>query len=100
VSHGSHFVAKRLRELRAQATLSQEQAAALVGVTFKYYQRLESGAVSGIRLSTIEKVAHAYGIDLTSFFARRSPKTRMPKALPPPHRVRSPRRWVEPGRPS
>jgi transcriptional regulator with XRE-family HTH domain len=92
VSNGSQFVAKRLRELRAQAALSQEQAAALVVVTFKYYQRLESGVILGIRLSSIEKIAHAYGIDLASFFARRNPKIRKPKALPPPHRARRPRR--------
>ena len=92
MSHGSQFVAKRLRELRSQAGLSQEQSAALIGVTFKYYQRLESGAVPGIRLSTLEKVANAYSIDLASFFSRRCPKIRKPKALPPPHRSRKPRR--------
>lgn len=88
MSQGSQFVATRLRELRVQAILSQEQAAALVGLTFKYYQRLESGAVPGIRLSTIEKIAHAYGIDLASFFASRKPKIRKPKVVPPPHRRR------------
>ena len=64
----------------------------MVGVTFKYYQRLESGVVLGIRLSTIEKVAKAYGIELAAFFAKGVPKIRKPKALPPPHRTRRPRR--------
>jgi len=86
VSDASQFVASRLRELRDQAALSQEQAADLVRVTFKYYQRLESGKVLGIRISTIEKAAVAYGIDLATFFAKRRPKIRALKALPPPHR--------------
>jgi len=86
VSDASQFIASRLRQLRSQADLSQEQAADLVGVTFKYYQRLESGRVLGIRISTVEKIAKAYGIDLGAFFSRRKPKVRKLKALPPPHR--------------
>ncbi len=92
MSFASEFVASRLRELRAQAAFSQEQAAALVGVTFKYYQRLESGTVLGIRLTTIEKIAKAYGIELAMFFAKRKPKIRKPKAVPPPHRAKRPAR--------
>jgi transcriptional regulator with XRE-family HTH domain len=88
VSDASQFIASRLRQLRSQADLSQEQAADLVGVTFKYYQRLESGRVLGIRISTVEKIAKAYGIDLGAFFSRRKPKVRKLKALPPPHRKR------------
>lgn len=86
MSKASTFVAGRLRQLRSQAALSQEQAADLVGVTFKYYQRLESGGVLGMRLSTIEKVVNAYGIGLEDFFSGRNPKVRKLKALPPPHR--------------
>jgi transcriptional regulator with XRE-family HTH domain len=88
VSEASQFVASRLRQLRSQAALSQEQAADLVGVTFKYYQRLESGRVLGIRISTVEKITKAYDIDLAAFFSKRKPKTRKLKALPPPHRKR------------
>jgi transcriptional regulator with XRE-family HTH domain len=88
VSDASQFIAGRLRQLRTQAAFSQEQAADLVGVTFKYYQRLESGRVLGIRISTVEKVIKAYGIDLAAFFAKRMPKLRKLKAVPPPHRKR------------
>jgi len=58
----------------------------LVGITFKYYQRLESGAVLGIRLSSVEKITKAYGIDLETFFSKRKPKVRKFKVPPPPHR--------------
>jgi transcriptional regulator with XRE-family HTH domain len=88
VSDASQFIAGRLRVLRSQAALSQEQAADLVGITFKYYQRLESGTVVGIRLSSIEKITKAYGIDLETFFSKRKPKVRKFKVLPPPHRKR------------
>jgi len=88
VSDASQFIAGRLRQLSTQAAFSQEQAADLVGVTFKYYQRLESGRVLGIRISTVEKVIKAYGIDLAAFFAKRMPKLRKLKAVPPPHRKR------------
>ena len=88
MSDASQFIAGRLRQLRTQAAFSQEQAADLVGVTFKYYQRLESGRVLGIRISTVEKVIKAYGIDLAAFFAKGMPKLRKLKAVPPPHRKR------------
>jgi transcriptional regulator with XRE-family HTH domain len=86
VSEASQFIAGRLRILRSQASLSQEQAADLVGITFKYYQRIESGAVLGIRLSSVEKITKAYGIDLETFFSKRKPKVRKFKVPPPPHR--------------
>jgi len=44
--------------------------------------------VLGIRISTVEKVIKAYGIDLAAFFAKRMPKLRKLKAVPPPHRKR------------
>jgi len=88
VSDASEFIADRLRQFRGQAAFSQEQASALVGVTFKYYQRLESGVVLGMRLSTIEKIIKAYGIDLETFFSKRKPKIQKLKAFPPPHRQR------------
>ena len=91
MSDASQFIAGRLRQLRTQAAFSQEQAADLVGVTFKYYQRLESGRVLGIRISTVEKVIKAYGIDLAAFFDKRMPKLRKLKAVPPPHRKRKSR---------
>ena len=64
MSEASKFVANRLRQLRKQANLSQEQTASLVGVTFKYYQRLESGMVPAVRLSTIEQIAQAYCVPI------------------------------------
>jgi transcriptional regulator with XRE-family HTH domain len=81
------FLGLRLKELRAAAGLTQEQAASAVGLTFKYYQRAESGVIEGVRLITLEQIALAYGISLSELFAANIPAIRPvhPK-LPPPHR--------------
>jgi len=87
------FLGLRLRALRSAASLTQEQAAAMIGLTFKYYQRAESGTIEGMRLATLAKVAAAYGISLSDLFATKPPSVRLssPK-LPPPHqKARRPR---------
>jgi transcriptional regulator with XRE-family HTH domain len=42
--------------------LTQEQFAELSGIGYKYYQLLEIGKRIDVRLSTVEKLAKAYGI--------------------------------------
>jgi transcriptional regulator with XRE-family HTH domain len=86
VSEASQFVAARLREIRERTFLSQEQASQLTGITFNYYQKLESGKVVGIRLTTIEKAAKAFGLDVPEFFSKRKPKMKSIRVAPPPHR--------------
>jgi transcriptional regulator with XRE-family HTH domain len=86
VSEASQFIATRLRQLREQGSLSQEQAANLVNLSFKYYQRLESGTVQGMRLSTVERIAKAYRIDFMVFFYKRKPRIGKLRVPPPPHR--------------
>ncbi|PAW79075.1 MAG: hypothetical protein B9S32_03725 [Verrucomicrobia bacterium Tous-C9LFEB] len=88
VSTGSEFLAKRLREYRKLADLTQEQAAAALGITFKYYQRLErQSGIEGVRLSTLEQICEGYRITLEQFFSRAAVKPRL-KQRPnsPPHR--------------
>lgn len=91
MSKASEFLGKRLRALRQASKLTQEQAAALVGVTFKYYQRMEAGGIEGLRLSTLEQVSNGYGLSLAELFnnAIPTPKPSRQTALPP-HR-RSPK---------
>jgi transcriptional regulator with XRE-family HTH domain len=75
-----------LRQLRKQASLTQEQAATLVSVTYKYYQRLEAGRVTGMRLNTVGRIAYAHGLDLLGFFSKkevRLKKVRAPSAASP-----------------
>ena len=53
---------KRLKQLRKQKGLTQEQVAEKSGFSVKYYQMLESGKRPDMRLSTIERLATAFGI--------------------------------------
>ena len=67
----------RLRELRKRHSLTQEQFSELSGVAYKYYQLIEIGKRIDLRLSTLEKLASAYGIGVSELLAPASPKTRI-----------------------
>ena len=54
----------RVKELRGARGLSQEAFAEKAGLGYKYYQHVESGRRRDIRLSTIEKLAKACGLEL------------------------------------
>ena len=54
---------ERLRELRARAGLTQEKLAEKAGLRYKHYQAVEAGRKPDIRLSTVERIAKAFGIE-------------------------------------
>lgn len=54
----------RIKELREARGLSQEAFAEKAGMTYKYYQHVEAGRKRDIRLSTLEKLAQACGLEL------------------------------------
>ncbi len=54
----------RIKELREALGLSQEAFAEKAGLTYKYYQKVEAGRKRDIRLSTLEKLAKACGVEL------------------------------------
>lgn len=54
----------RVKALREALGLSQEAFAEKAGLGYKYYQHVESGRRRDIRLSTIEKLAKACGLEL------------------------------------
>lgn len=58
----SKFLRKRLKELRKLTGLTQERFAELAKISYKYYQEVEAGRKSQLRLPTIEKMAKAYGL--------------------------------------
>ena len=70
----------RLRELRKCHSLTQEKFSELSGVAYKYYQLIENGHRIDLRLSTLEKMAKAYGIGVHELLAPNFPKVRLPKA--------------------
>jgi transcriptional regulator with XRE-family HTH domain len=70
----------RLRELRKDHSLTQENVSELSGISYKYYQQIEIGQRIDLRLSTLEKIAAAYGIGVHELIAPNLPKVRLPKA--------------------
>ena len=84
----AELIAARLRELRAQTCLTQEQVAARLGADIRWYQRLELG-VKDVRVSTVDRLAAIYGLSATEFLAERLPKARVvPPAPTAPHKPR------------
>jgi transcriptional regulator with XRE-family HTH domain len=80
----------RLRELRKRHSVSQEQCSELAGISYKYYQLIESGKRIDLRLSTLQKLARAYGIQVHELLAPEMPETRLPRRVPSKRRGRPP----------
>ena len=78
----------RLRALRKAHDLTQEGFAELAGMSYKYYQAVEGGQKVGLRFSTLEKLAAAYGIELWELLAPPMPQVRLSAA---PKRKRAPK---------
>ena len=70
---------KRLRQLSEAHGLSQEAFAEAAGISYKYYQAVEAGRKSELRLSTLERLAQAYGIEVWQLLGPRLPTTRIAK---------------------
>src|SRR5882762_5530079 len=70
---------KRLRELRKLHQLTQEQFSEVSQISYKYYQALEAGRKSEVRLSTVERVARVYGLEVHELLAPETPKSSLTK---------------------
>ena len=53
---------QRLKHLRQSHGLTQEAFAEKAGISYKYYQAVEAGRKRDLRLSTLERLAAAYGM--------------------------------------
>jgi len=80
----------RLRELRERHSLSQEQCSELAGISYKYYQLIEIGKRIDMRLSTLQKLAGTYRIQVHELLAPEMPETQISKRVPSKRRGRSP----------
>jgi len=67
----------RLRELRKLQGLTQEQFAEAAGISYKWYQGIEAGRRSDLRLSTMERIADAYGIGVHQLLAPEMPRVKL-----------------------
>src|SRR5437773_11808334 len=66
----------RLRELRESNNLTQERFAELSGISYKYYQSVEAGRKRELRLSTLERLAGAYGLEVWELLCPNMPQPR------------------------
>lgn len=62
--------AQHLASLRALLGLTQEDFAEKAGISYKYYQAIESGRRADLRCSTLARLARAHGMRLSEFFLR------------------------------
>jgi len=60
-------IGRRLRERRLQIGMSQEQLAALLGVTFQQIQKYEKG-INRVAASRLYDMSEALDVDITYFF--------------------------------
>jgi len=67
---------RRLKELRKAHGLTQEAFAERAGFGYKYYQAVEGGRKRQLRLSTLERLAGAYGIEVWELLAPSMPEIR------------------------
>lgn len=70
------FLVRRLKELRKAHALTQEAFAERAGFGYKYYQAVEGGRKRELRLSTLERLAGAYGIEVWELLAPSMPEIR------------------------
>jgi transcriptional regulator with XRE-family HTH domain len=69
-----------LKQLRLRKKLTQEAFAEVAGMSYKYYQAVETGRKPDLRFSTLERLATAHGLQpyelLSPTLPRSKPKPR------------------------
>ena len=75
VSTTQKVLTTRLRELRKIHGLTQLDFAAGSSLSYKHYQAIEAGGKKDLRLSTLERLAKAYGITVWELLAPPLPQT-------------------------
>ena len=53
-----------LKQLRQASQLTQEAFAESAGMSYKYYQAVETGKKPDLRLSTLERLAKGHGLEV------------------------------------
>jgi transcriptional regulator with XRE-family HTH domain len=71
------MLVQRLKELRKIHGLTQEQFSERTGISYKYYQAVEGGFKKELRISTLERLADAYGIEVWQLLMPSIPKTKI-----------------------
>jgi len=71
----------RLKELRKIHGVTQEEFSEITGFSYKFYQLIEIGKKNDLRLSSLERLADAYGIEVHELLGPETPKTCYPKRI-------------------
>jgi transcriptional regulator with XRE-family HTH domain len=61
--------------------LSQERFSEVSGFSYKFYQLIEIGKKNDLRLSSLERLAEAYGIEVHELLGPDMPRTQFPKRI-------------------
>ncbi len=77
----------RLWQLREAHGLTQEAFAERSGISYKYYQAVEAGRKRELRLSTLERLARAYGSEVWQLLAPDAPRSMLAAKRLPPRRA-------------
>lgn len=73
---------ERLRELRIASGQTQEQFSEAAGISYEYYQAVEAGRKRELRLSTLDRLAQAHGLELWELLAPAKPKSKTKRSTP------------------
>jgi len=68
------FIRSRLRELRLRHGLTQQELAEIADFSQNFLQQIESGRKREIWVSTVERLAAAFSLELHEFLAPELPK--------------------------
>ena len=77
----------RLKEMRLQCGLTQEEFAQISGLGYKFYQQIESGRKKQIWLETVQRLASAYSLETWQLLAPELPENIEPIKNNPTSRV-------------
>lgn len=89
VLSSAEIMRQNLALLRDRHNITQEQAAALVGVEYKYYQAVETGRRDQIRLVTLDKLAQAFGLTGSGLLSETLPPSAIQSSVGPIGRQRA-----------
>ena len=67
----------RLKELRKNHQVTQEEFSERNGISYKYYQAIEAGVKKELRISTLERLADAYGIEVWELLGPDLPRSKL-----------------------
>jgi len=72
-----NYLNLRLRFIRDSLGLTQERFAEKAGISYKYYQAIETGLKQDLRLSTLRKLSRACNLTLAEFVDDRLSQTKV-----------------------